>query len=384
MRTVVIEIHSLNKNQINKKDVPYLFSLSKKYGLGRIKPCFGYDIQTCFWTGANPKESNLFAKYEYHKEFDKFDFIHLFPKKIKTVLFNLRRYINGNDFFTALCNHRLAKHFTIARNYHFFHKNAFIKPTMFDILRKNDKKFLYYQWPILATNHWFKFKFFPRLDDIGISNAFIGLLGKNKGCDFYFLQLRDLDMYSHKYGPYSKEAKERQGRIDSSIKSILNNFSFEEDNIVLFSYFGMVPVTRVIDLESKLPKFGEGYVYFLDSTMARFWFFDKRVKKQVIRALSKSKGGHLLSRKDKIKYSANFKDNRHFEEIFVLNPGTIINPCFFHEDPIKGAHCYSLNASEEMGILISNKPIKKRIGLNSLLPELLRLMKIKNTNDGKK
>jgi hypothetical protein len=377
MKTLVIEVHSLNKFQITKQNTPFLYSLKEKCGLGVVKPIFGYDIQTAFWTGTYPETDNYFAKYEYHKNLDKFNFINLFPHKIRVLLFNITRYLKGYDFFTNLCKHKYAKHFIIARKYHFFHKNAFTIPTLFDILRKKNKKFLYYQWPVIATNDCFELKFFPRLNDKKIGNFFIRLLKKYRNYDFYFLQLRDLDLYSHKYGPYLKEVEKRLKIIDSIIKKILKNFSLDKDNILIFSYFGMVPVKKVIDLESKLPKFGDGYIYFLDSTMARFWFFNDKVKQKVLNILKDVTEGHILSKKEKINYHVDFKDNRHFEELFLLNPGVIINPSFFHAKAIKGAHCYGLVSEEENGVLVANRKVNKKIELDNVMHNITEWLKLR-------
>jgi len=380
MKTLVIEIHSLNRFQITRQDTPFLYKLTKKYGLGKVRPCFAYDIQTCFWTGTYPEKNNHFAKYEYHKNYDKFHLIDLLPNKLRNVFYNVGKYLKGDDFFTNLCSNKYTHHFKIARRFHFFHKKVFEVPTLFDVLRKNNKKFLYYQWPTIATNNNWKLRIFPKLNDIKVSKKFIKLVKKNNNLDFYFLQLRDLDIVAHKYGPYSKESKRKLKDIDNSLKSILNNFSIEKDNMFIFSYFGMVPVKGKINLKKVLPQFGKGYYYFLDSTEARFWFFNSKIKKQVINILKKIKQGHLLTEKEKINYHINFRDNRHFEELFLLKPGYIISPDFFHKKPIRGAHSYGLKCEEEKGIFLINKKSKKEAELVDMMPSILKLMDISSKN----
>ena len=145
----------------------------------------------------------------------------------------------------------------------------------------------------------------------------------------------------------------------------------------------MVTVKGKIDMKKILPPFGKGYYYFLDSTEARFWFFNRKTKENVINTLKNIKQGHLLTKKEKINYRVDFSDNRHFEELFLLNPGYIISPDFFHEDSIKGAHSYGLKCDEEKGVFLINKKSKKEAELVDMMPTLLDFHKINVKSDGK-
>ena len=384
MATVVIEVHSLNKLQITKENTPYLYHLYREFGIGEIKPSFGYDIQTCFWTGTYPETNNHFAKYEYHKEKDRFRLTNLLPNKLRILNYNAIKYLKGHDFFTTLSGEKKTRHFQIAREHHFFHPGAFGVKTLFDVLRENNRSFLFYQWPIIATKDHFRLKFYPKLDDSRIAEKFIELARTQY--DFYFVHLRDLDFLSHSKGPYAEATKEKLKIIDSSIEKIMSNFSLESDNIFILSYFGMVEVKGTIDIQKMLPRFGRGYHYFIDSTIARFWFYDNRTRSEVFSILENISEGKLLSDEDKEKYRIRFKDSRHGEEFFVLRPGYIFSPCFFTSTPLKGAHCYDLSNStdEEYGICLTNTLASKKANLVDFFPTIIELMKLPNQNsDGK-
>ena len=183
-------------------------------------------------------------------------------------------------------------------------------------------------------------------------------LAKNKKEDLIFTYLLKLDNIGHQYGPRSKQVKEHVKKIDSLLENHLKNRNF-----ILHSDHGMVEVKKQINIKKEIESLnltlGKDYLYFLDSVVARFWFFNETAKKLITEKLESLDSGFILKLPDLVRYGINFKDNRFFDLAFMMNHGNIIIPNFFQETSnVKGMHGYLPN-KDENGIFTSNLKLKQ-------------------------
>ena len=82
---------------------------------------------------------------------------------------------------------------------------------------------------------------------------------------------------------------------------------------------------------------------FLDSTIARFWFFNSRTEKLVHDTLSTIKLGRILDKQEKETLGIAKIGDDYGELIFAVNEGAVIFPDFFRRcTPPKGMHGYAL------------------------------------------
>ena len=268
------------------------------------------------------------------------------------------------------------KYFTTMQKKHFYQKGAVNAKTIFDIFLESRIRYLFYDFPLIVENGKSKLHYTLKNNDKNRKDKFLSLIKKDK--DFYYIHLIDTDSCAHTYGPHAKEMKKTLKKTDRFIQEILLNFDLERDNILIWSDHGMVEVKKSVDLTSKLPKFGEGYIYFLDSTMARFWFFNESKKKEVLSILKNQKDGKLLSKKDKKILKADFKNNFYGDEIFLMDSGVLLYPNFFNDSLVKGMHGYDLSDENEKTIFLTNKNSADNGNTEDLFPTLLKLMGLEN------
>ena len=383
MKTIVIMLDAFRKDYFSEENTPFLYSLIKKYGLGDLTPPFGFKTTTGFYTGFNPKSLNLFTSYIYEKNSRKFSNLNLsllsfLSNNPAFSLINLLRHFKGKDIFLPKINLNCLAYFNLMQDKHFYQENIFQVKTLFDIFRENNIKYLYYDFPLIIENSKSRIHYTLKNSDDSRFEKFLGLMKKDY--DFYYVHFVDLDSIGHYKGTNSEELKNHLKKLDKMVEFILSKFNLEEDNILLWSDHGMVDIKNTLDIKSKLPEFGKGYIYFLDSTMARFWFFNKEKRKEVLDILKNIKRGRILNKEDKKKLEIDFNHNLYGDEIFLANSGTLICPNFFQKNPCKGMHGYDLSDKNEKTFFIINRKkekTKNKAEMKDLFSTLLEMMNLK-------
>jgi predicted AlkP superfamily pyrophosphatase or phosphodiesterase len=376
VKTIVLMLDAFRRDYITSRNTPFLYGLTRKYGLGQLKQHFGFKNTVGFYTGVHPRKLGLFTNYIYDKKIRAFPYSILlspFPGKLKFHLINFFNHLQGNDMSYPSINMDYFKYFKLKQKKHFFQQDS-IK-TIFSVFKRNEIGYLFYDFPFIIENGKSRIHYTFRNNDEARAKKFLKLINKHS---FYYIHLTDLDSIGHKFGPKSSEIKRTLRKTDGLVKEILSNFDLEKDNNLIWSDHGMVPINKIFDLQSKLPGFGKDYIYFLESTMARFWFFNKKIKKQVLSILEKHKDkGKILSKQDKKSLKIDFNNNLYGDEIFLLNSGTLLYPNFFNNVPVKGMHGYDLSDRNETTFLIINRKFRKQAKMEDLFPTLLQLMQLK-------
>ena len=99
------------------------------------------------------------------------------------------------------------------------------------------------------------------------------------------------------------------------------------------------------------------YLAMYDSTMARFWFFNKAAKSAIIELLKKNRQGRILNDEELKSRRVYFPDRRYGEIIFLMNPGCLISPSFMSNNVPQGMHGFDPAIDTADGILVSNKDV---------------------------
>ena len=177
---------------------------------------------------------------------------------------------------------------------------------------------------------------------------------------FAYVHLQELDGIGHVHGPNSAVLQNALTATDRRCQHFIETLRARYDHldVVLFGDHGMVNVTRTLDVEEVLRatglKFGIDYGYFLDSTMARFWFLHAPARARLEQALAGLAGGRLLQERDLRHYGIAGCDSRNAELIFLAEPGVLIFPNFFQSqgEPIKGMHGYDPDCPDNLGFFL--------------------------------
>ena len=219
--------------------------------------------------------------------------------------------------------------------------------TIFNILKNKNQKYLYLGTPNTSG----KLSFIK-------NNLIERYLLK---FDIFFLFIGDLDFIGHKYGGNSKEYNLKLKEILEFINEIERFFIKNKSpySFLLFGDHGMVDVNYVINIQEMLVtlplKTGKDYIYFLDSTMARFWFFNQKAQNVIFNSIPNSNSGRWISDEEKRIYHINYHHNKFGDAIWWANGGTIISPNFWQGKKLKkGMHGYRSDVSENHTCLIAD------------------------------
>ncbi len=122
---------------------------------------------------------------------------------------------------------------------------------------------------------------------------------------------------------------------------------------------GMAPVTGYLDVMKLLKRLplspGKDYLAFLDSTMARFWFFNDKAKTRIKEEFSQIEQGRFLTPNDLHRFHIDKLGKEHGEAIFVVDEGIGIHPDFFHRcRRPKGLHGYAFPHHDSPVLIISS------------------------------
>ena len=224
MKTVVIELHGFNGSYIDNKITPFLCNLADRFGANSIEPPFGPDALTTLWTGVYPKRHDEFFKFAYHG--NKFNLQSIFPYTLCNLIFNGDRLFKGYDFLTRLAPEKKTGLFSVHKKYHYCHPGGLNVETLFDILRENEKTFLFYEHPCLATDKSSKLLIAPGRDK-DREKSFVSEIKQNEK-DFYFILLREADILGHQFGPGSREVNQVLKIQDHIVENIIAHFSLKD------------------------------------------------------------------------------------------------------------------------------------------------------------
>jgi len=163
---------------------------------------------------------------------------------------------------------------------------------------------------------------------------------------FFFVYWYELDALLHRDGLDGASVHERLRWYDEAIARISSEASsrFDEVRLCVFSDHGMHPVSDAFDVQASIERLDVrpfvDYVPFYDATMARFWFDDARVGRQLEDALRAVPCGRVLSDEELRKEGVCFEDARYGRLIFLLAPSSVIVPSFVSIAPPRAMHGY--------------------------------------------
>lgn len=225
-------------------------------------------------------------------------------------------------------------------------------PSIFSILRAQGKAFYTMAWP--ETNG-----LEDHSDDGIVAAVLDGLSLEHR---FAFVHLQQLDALGHAHGPGSTEVREGVARTDRLLERLMAvvRARYSRVDLLLFGDHGMVPVTRHLDLGPTLSATGlrvcADYQVFVDSTMARFWYFHEGARQRLNEALHQVKGGHLLSRDELDAHGLSRCDPRNGEAYFLADPGVLLFPNYFQaEHPVLGMHGYVPDCPDNEGLVLVDR-----------------------------
>lgn len=227
----------------------------------------------------------------------------------------------------------------------------------------------------------YQFKFYKRMPK---KNSILKSIEAGKqNFDVFIYSIGLCDSLGHKYGP---EPTRFRGEIEKLEQMIIAGYQLlskvYNTSLVVFSDHGMTQIDRSLDIEGQLQEFklGQDFLMFLDSTIARFWFFNGNAQDRIIDLLKNCKQGNILTGHQLKRYGLSFKDDRYAELIFVTKPGTVIFPSFMARPLLSqqstelGMHGYVPEEPSTRGIFMCNSDIDLKLGKSTHVTHILSLL----------
>jgi len=387
--TLLVMVDALRHDYLIESDAPFLYHLSRRAISGRLQPTFGFEPDGAYLAGLYPDECDGGARYWYNVQRSPFRWIRYLvpalrfcprgvPEKLirKLLTFAVRRTTEFRYATVANIPFDLLPYFAPVASHSPFDISFSTYPTIFSFCSENGIKWLAHWSPMFKTR---------------LSAGLERLKSKLKPpIRFAFWHISDLDTVGHRYGPCSSECKAALQRVDAGIRKLFIHLEklYDRIDLIIIGDHGMVEVRDTLDVQSVLHKAGirqgDGVLYFLDSTMARFWFFEERMELAVISVLKKLRGGRILKQEDLDRYHLNYSHNRFGDLFFLANPGVLILPNFYQgTKPVRGMHGYVPECPDQQSAFVIYAPsintpwrIEQPVDMRRIFPTVLRLLDI--------
>ena len=334
----IILLDALRHDYVSAEHSPYLFTLKQRAVSAQVIETFAFQTRPAYFAGLEPEESDICHLYERNPECSPFSFLRCAPGLCAAldrlsldgvVRGPIRRLAKRREqrcgrpasaavMSTAQIPLRFLPCFSLCEAQFTDSPNVFgDHRTIFDHFRR-----------VGLTWNWIGY---PR--DFGSTESILRRYADSPRADVVYLHFSELDWLGHKHGPATPEVFAALTRLDATLRSLLEPAVQRGAKIVIFGDHGMVQVQHRLDIEAclrALPLSAPGdYLYFLDSTQARFWFFSDRARTLVTAALQQLTGGHIVSDAERSALHINFRHSRFGELIYMLHGGHIIHPSFF-------------------------------------------------------
>jgi predicted AlkP superfamily pyrophosphatase or phosphodiesterase len=183
------------------------------------------------------------------------------------------------------------------------------------------------------------------------------------GANFFFLYLCEMDAFLHRHCQDPDKVRHKLEWYGAELRKLLET-AREVDGeaaLTVFSDHGMTPVRHHFDLAAQINSLGfsmpSDYLAVYDSTMARFWFFNERARRNILAALRSVHCGKTLSDNELAGLGILFPDHRYGESIFLLNPTWVIGQSDFNGKgwSPRGMHGYHPDDPHSDGAFLSNR-----------------------------
>jgi len=384
-KVMFLFIDALSSTYINEDIMPNVARLARENYFTQMRSTFGFlAVGSAIFAGVSPNTANLFNQHVLrvpavsHPTWMKrlIEFGDAVPSeriswRVRKYLFKLLQY-KHLGVCVSYVPARLIDYFGLKPERPFTEEGCLAIPTLFDVLRRNNKKYLI------------------RNEGLSLERSlkeFSKTLKKSSDVDFAFIKINSLDIMGHRYGSKADSTHKVASRIDCEIQRLVNEFQ-DDYTIIVMSDHGMSPVDNHINLNGDIQKLtleiGRDFVYFIDSTVARFWFFNENAKSQLLKLLSNTERGHVLSKDELSDVNCDKIGEEHGQIIFALDEGNAFSPDFFHlHSPPLGMHGYfNSNFDSPIMIIINGRQSKrtftasKNPKLTDIMPTVLEIMEL--------
>lgn len=349
-KVLLIIIDGFSSKYLQKHLCPNLHKIAQQNYYSQLQSLFGFQgIGAAIFSGASMNSTGVFTEFALQNNEPSS------PSPLVQSLLKITDYI-PNDWLCPVSRQllyrlfgkhergisnvipsKLLKYFSPKLAKPFYAENSLGKiSTIFDVLRLNDLPY-FYNMPS------------TRSENILFNRILQGVKSSNLP-NLTVIHPCSLDIIAHHFGPDSPQVRCALKEIDSKMFNLYQSvqLSHEQITVIIMSDHGMTPISNQVDIMGimkDLPiDLGKDYLFFLDSTIARFWFFNEKTKKLVSDRLSSLSCGKILDASDMKMLGINEIGPEYGELFFAMNERWVIYPDFFRKHrPPMGMHGYAFS-----------------------------------------
>ena len=368
---------------------PCLCNISRENYFSRVKPMFAFQgIGAAIYSGATPNTTGVFAEFVFQRN-EIVAESQLFQKllRITDVIPNDRLCADSRHILFRMAGKnrpgisnvipsQLLEYFSPKLVREYTEKNSLGHvATIFDTLRASGMS---YELQRPAT----------RSENATLNNI-ASRIEKKEMPDFAVIHPCSLDLVGHAFGPHSPHLRRAVERVDKLMCRIIRSVKRSQEKIIaiILSDHGMSPVNSRINLLKTLDQLplalGNDYLVFLDSTMARFWFFNEKAEDLISGALNALACGRILREHDLEKLCIDKVGREYGELIFALEDGFAMFPDFFRKhEPPRGMHGYAFPTHDAPILMIRAPNIsvglkrKEAVRFIDVMPTILKIFNL--------
>jgi hypothetical protein len=399
---------AMRSDYIKDETTPFLLKCSNEGEYyKKVIPNFGFCERTEIFTGQTPVESGFFTAIGYDPTNSPFknikglrllefienivpenlgipgiippgSFYQLFRKLLNKWIIRQTNGVSSQNIPVSLL-----RYWDLTEDkYDHRDSNAFDVPSIFTLLCNKGRSYYYDSFTALniPSNGSDSDRMKMMLNDL-VNNA----------NDFYLVYISTLDYYGHEYGPDSTETKEALSKVDEELekctKEVLKRDS--DCNFIYLGDHGMASVIKYFNAENEILtiakkhniKLKKDFIYFLDSTLVRLWFFSEKgksiFKNHIINSNEFYNNGIFIDEEIAEREKIPWKDKRYGDLIWWANTGVLVFPDFFHRvKKYKGMHGYDPNKRINQGTcIVYGKNIKNTKIESIYLTDVFNILK---------
>ncbi len=201
-----------------------------------------------------------------------------------------------------------------------------------------------------------------------------------------------LDAVMHAAGTRSAATRRCLEELDRFARDVLALAaeSYREVRLLVFGDHGMADVSAAHDLLAPLRalpwRMPRDYLYFIDSTMARFWYFRPEIRERVESLLARLECGRILGESECERLGVLFPDRRYGETVFLAHAGQMLAPSFMGQTILAAMHGYHPDDVDSDTLLLANyahAPVHSILDIGPLLTGEIEQLAARTASVGK-
>lgn len=168
------------------------------------------------------------------------------------------------------------------------------------------------------------------------SNPVQELIGQIGTGDYVLeiVQIYSYDVFQRWNLDRIERVEEIYGYFDNFVRSIYEKCKKNNITLILFSDHGYDKIEGYIDLVHDLKELDlseKEYTYFIELSMARFWFFSERARDKIVKVLRGIPNTKFFSWQELREFNISFNEPQYGEAFIMSYPGFVFFPHDFHQ-----------------------------------------------------